>query len=68
MRERHFIGINFKSHKALENAQPPTTLAPAYFAPADLRRGCRGSGARREAPSQEAVLGGSIGIMHIHNP
>ena len=45
----HFDGTNFKRSKLLENAQIPTTLAPVLF-----------RGARREAPSQEAVLG-SIG-------
>ena len=31
-RERHFDGINLEPHKLLENAQTPTTTAPALFA------------------------------------
>ena len=31
-RERHFDGTHFKPHKMLENAQTPTTMAPAFFA------------------------------------
>ena len=31
-RQRHFNGTNSKLHKLLENAQTPTTMAPAYFA------------------------------------
>jgi len=31
-RERHFDGIRSKLRKLPENAQTPTTMAPAYFA------------------------------------
>ena len=31
-RQRHFDGTNFKSRKLLENAQTPTTMAPAFAA------------------------------------
>jgi hypothetical protein len=31
-RQRHFDGTNFKPRKLPENAQTPTTMAPAYFA------------------------------------
>ena len=31
-RQRHFNGTNFKLRKAPENAQTPTTMAPAFFA------------------------------------
>ena len=30
--QRHFNGINSKPRKLLENAQTPTTMAPAHFA------------------------------------
>jgi len=32
LRQRHLDGTNFKPRKLLENAQTPTTMAPAYFA------------------------------------
>jgi hypothetical protein len=32
VRQRYFDGINLKPRKRLENAQTPTTTAPAYFA------------------------------------
>ena len=31
-RERQFDGTRFKPRKLLENAQTPTTIAPAHFA------------------------------------
>ena len=31
-REHHFDGTNSKPYKLLENAQTPTTMAPALFA------------------------------------
>ena len=31
-RERCFVGTNFEPPKVPENAQTPTTMAPAYFA------------------------------------
>jgi len=31
-RQRHFAGTNFKPRKVPENAQTPTTMAPAHFA------------------------------------
>ena len=31
-RQRHFDGTNLKPRKRFENAQTPTTPAPAYFA------------------------------------
>jgi hypothetical protein len=31
-RQRRFAGTNSKPRKLLENAQTPTTMAPAYFA------------------------------------
>jgi hypothetical protein len=31
-RQRHFDGANLKPHEQPENAQTPTTPAPAYFA------------------------------------
>jgi len=32
MRERHFDGTRLEPRNLLENAQTPTTMAPAYFA------------------------------------
>ena len=50
-RQRRFAGTNSKPRKLPENAQTPTTLAPAFFA------GVRAGSAPAYAAGVHAVLG-----------